>query len=41
MEKAAWDIEFMTAARLRNEMFEMQKKLEGIKGRFCSLYNLP
>ncbi len=28
MEKAARDLDFMEAARLRDEMFQMQKKLE-------------
>jgi excinuclease ABC subunit B len=31
MEKAARDMDFMEAARLRDEMFTMQKKLEGMK----------
>src|SRR5690349_8948940 len=31
MEKAARDLDFMEAARLRDEMFGMQKKLEGMK----------
>jgi excinuclease ABC subunit B len=31
MEKAARDMDFMEAARLRDEMFFMQKKLEGMK----------
>lgn len=31
MEKAARDLDFMEAARLRDEMFAMQKKLEGMK----------
>lgn len=31
MEKAARDMDFMEAARLRDEMFGMQKKLEGMK----------
>jgi excinuclease ABC subunit B len=31
MEKAARDMDFMEAARLRDEMFSMQKKLEGMK----------
>jgi excinuclease ABC subunit B len=31
MEKAARDMDFMEAARLRDEMFVMQKKLEGMK----------
>jgi excinuclease ABC subunit B len=31
MEKAARDLDFMEAARLRDEMFSMQKKLEGMK----------
>ena len=32
MERAARDMDFMEAARLRDEMFKMQKELEGIKG---------
>ncbi len=32
MEKAARDLDFMEAARLRDEMFSMQKKLAEIKG---------
>jgi excinuclease ABC subunit B len=31
MEKAARDMDFMEAARLRDEMFAMQKQLEGMK----------
>ena len=31
MEKAARDLDFMEAARLRDEMFKMQKVLEGMK----------
>ncbi len=31
MEKAAKDLDFMEAARLRDEMFRMQKELEGMK----------
>jgi excinuclease ABC subunit B len=31
MEKAARDLDFMEAARLRDEMFTLQKKLEGLK----------
>ncbi|MEO6232194.1 MAG: excinuclease ABC subunit UvrB [Ferruginibacter sp.] len=31
MEKAARDLDFMEAARLRDEMFRMQKELEGMK----------
>jgi excinuclease ABC subunit B len=31
MEKAARDLDFMEAARLRDEMFSMQKKLEAMK----------
>ncbi|MGZ3911121.1 MAG: UvrB/UvrC motif-containing protein, partial [Flavisolibacter sp.] len=31
MEKAARDMDFMEAARLRDEMFTMQKKLESMK----------
>jgi len=32
MEKAARDLDFMEAARLRDEMFKMRKELEGMKG---------
>ncbi|MEO6230125.1 MAG: excinuclease ABC subunit UvrB [Ferruginibacter sp.] len=32
MEKAARDMDFMEAARLRDEMFRMQKELQGMKG---------
>jgi excinuclease ABC subunit B len=32
MEKAARDLDFMEAARLRDEMFSLQKKLEELKG---------
>jgi len=32
MTKAARDMDFMEAARLRDEMFRMQKELEGMKG---------
>lgn len=32
MEKAARDLDFMEAARLRDEMFRLQKELEGMKG---------
>lgn len=32
MEKAARDLDFMEAARLRDEMFRMQKSLEELKG---------
>ena len=32
MEKAARDLDFIEAARLRDEMFKMQKELEGMKG---------
>jgi len=32
MEKAAKDMDFMEAARLRDEMFRMQKKLDEMKG---------
>ena len=32
MNKAAKDLDFMEAARLRDEMFRMQKELEGMKG---------
>jgi excinuclease ABC subunit B len=31
MEKAARDMDFMEAARLRDEMFSLQKTLEGMK----------
>ena len=31
MERAARDMDFMEAARLRDEMFKMQKELEGLK----------
>jgi excinuclease ABC subunit B len=31
MEKAARDMDFMEAARLRDEMFQLQKRLEGMK----------
>jgi excinuclease ABC subunit B len=31
MEKAARDLDFMEAARLRDEMFKMQKDLESLK----------
>ena len=31
MEKAAQDLDFMEAARLRDEMFSMQKRLEELK----------
>jgi excinuclease ABC subunit B len=31
MEKAARDLDFMEAARLRDEMFIMQKKLQEMK----------
>src|SRR5215211_3166616 len=31
MEKAARDMDFMEAARLRDEMFSLQKKLDGMK----------
>jgi excinuclease ABC subunit B len=31
MEKAARDLDFMEAARLRDEMFSLQKKLEMMK----------
>ena len=31
MEKAARDMDFMEAARLRDEMFSLQKKLETMK----------
>jgi excinuclease ABC subunit B len=33
MEKAAKDLDFMEAARLRDEMFRLQKELEGMKGK--------
>ncbi len=32
MEKAARDLDFMEAARLRDQMFKLQKELEGMKG---------
>jgi len=32
MEKAARDMDFIEAARLRDDMFKMQKELEGMKG---------
>jgi excinuclease ABC subunit B len=32
MEKAAKDLDFMEAARLRDEMFRLQKELEGMRG---------
>jgi excinuclease ABC subunit B len=32
MEKAAKDLDFMEAARLRDEMFRLQKELDGMKG---------
>ena len=32
MEKAAKDLDFMEAARLRDDMFRLQKELEGMKG---------
>ncbi len=32
MEKAVRDLDFMEAARLRDEMFRLQKELEGMKG---------
>lgn len=32
MEKAARDLDFMEAARLRDEMFRLQKELDGMKG---------
>ncbi|MFY8091546.1 MAG: excinuclease ABC subunit UvrB [Chitinophagaceae bacterium] len=32
MEKAARDMDFIEAAKLRDEMFRMQKELEGMKG---------
>ena len=31
MEKAARDLDFIEAARLRDEMFRMQKELEAMK----------
>ncbi len=31
MERAARDMDFMEAARLRDEMFKMQKEWEGMK----------
>ena len=31
MEKAARDLDFMEAARLRDEMFQLQKRLEDMK----------
>jgi excinuclease ABC subunit B len=31
MEKAARDLDFMEAARLRDRMFALQKELEGVK----------
>jgi excinuclease ABC subunit B len=31
MEKAAKDLDFMEAARLRDEMFRMKEELEGMK----------
>ena len=31
MEKAARDLDFMEAAKLRDEMFRMQKELEEMK----------
>jgi excinuclease ABC subunit B len=31
MEKAARDLDFMQAAKLRDEMFKMQQELEGMK----------
>lgn len=33
MEKAAKDMDFMEAARLRDEMFRLQKQLEEMKGK--------
>jgi excinuclease ABC subunit B len=33
MEKAAKDMDFMEAARLRDEMFRLQKELEGMKSK--------
>jgi excinuclease ABC subunit B len=32
MEKAARDLDFMEAARLRDEMFALQKQLQEMKG---------
>jgi excinuclease ABC subunit B len=32
MEKAARDLDFMEAARLRDEMFRLQKELDEMKG---------
>ena len=32
MSKAAKDLDFMEAARLRDEMFRLQKELETMKG---------
>jgi excinuclease ABC subunit B len=32
MNKAAKDLDFMEAARLRDEMFRLQKELEEMKG---------
>jgi excinuclease ABC subunit B len=32
MEKAARDLDFMEAARLRDEMFRMQKSLDELRG---------
>ena len=32
MEKAARDLDFIEAARLRDEMYDLQKKLEAMKG---------
>jgi excinuclease ABC subunit B len=32
MTKAAKDLDFMEAAKLRDEMFRLQKELEGMKG---------
>jgi hypothetical protein len=34
MKKAARDMDFMTAAWLWDEMFKMQKELEGMNGMF-------
>jgi excinuclease ABC subunit B len=31
MERAARDLDFMEAARLRDKMFSLQKNLEGMK----------
>ena len=31
MDRAAKDLDFMEAARLRDEMFRLQKDLEGMK----------